>query len=386
MNRENSQSVIKNLQAISATFAKDTAERQTRRELDPADFEQLAEAGFLLTGVPAEQGGLWRGIAESVRDYTTMVRTLAHGDPCVALVATMHPAVMVYFLGCEQVTDVPQAWLAQRQSVIELARNHWWGTVTSEPGSGGDMLKTKTAAKKSADGIDTSYTISGNKHFGSGSGHADYMITTARRKGAEGPDLFYLKIKDEPWDGSTGCTLASAWDGIGMTATQSHAFRFENFPATKTITSELLGKVSPTTAVIGNLLFAAVAMGIADNALSFAKDKLKGKLQNMRAYERIEWNRCRNEIWLAQQAFDGAVRAAEASGVSAGEAAIRCKITVSELLESALTKMSIVVGGASFAKGMPLAQWNQDVRALGFLRPPLPFAHDLIFDMDTNDI
>jgi hypothetical protein len=48
--------------------------------------------------------------------------------------------------------------------------------------------------------------------------------------------------------------------------------------------------------------------------------------------------------------------------------------------------MSIVVGGASFAKGMPLAQWNQDVRALGFLRPPLPFAHDLIFDMDTDDI
>ena len=247
-------------------------------------------------------------------------------------------------------------------------------------------MKTKTAAKKSADGIDTSYTISGNKHFGSGSGHADYMITTARRKGAEGPDLFYLKIKDEPWDGSTGCTLASAWDGIGMTATQSHAFRFEDFPATKTITSELLGKVSPITAVIGNLLFAAVAMGIADNALSFAKDKLKGKLQNMRAYERIEWNRCRNEIWLAEQAFDGAVRAAETSGVSAGQAAIRCKITVSELLESALTKMSIVVGGASFAKGMPLAQWNQDVRALGFLRPPLPFAHDLIFDMDTDDI
>jgi hypothetical protein len=35
---------------------------------------------------------------------------------------------------------------------------------------------------------------------------------------------------------------------------------------------------------------------------------------------------------------------------------------------------------------MPLAQWNQDVRALGFLRPPLPFAHDLIFDMDTDDI
>ena len=386
MNKENSQSVIHNLQSIAETFAENTKERQTRRELDPADFRQLAEAGFLLTGVPAAQGGLWRGLASSVGDYTTMVRTIAHGDPCVALVATMHPAVMVYFLGCEQVTDAQQAWQAQRQSVIELARNHWWGTVTSEPGSGGDMLKTKTAAKKLADSRDTSFTITGNKHFGSGSGHADYMITTARCEGEDGPDLFYLKIKDEPWDGSTGCTLASAWDGIGMTATQSHAFKFENFPATKTITSELLGTVSPITAVMGNLLFAAVAMGIADNALSFAKNKLSGKLQSMRAYERVEWNRCRNEIWLAQQAFDGAVREAEATGESAGEAAIRCKITVSELLESALTKMSIVVGGASFAKGMPLAQWNQDIRALGFLRPPLPFAHDLIFDMDKVDI
>jgi hypothetical protein len=38
--------------------------------------------------------------------------------------------------------------------------------------------------------------------------------------------------------------------------------------------------------------------------------------------------------------------------------------------------MSKVVGGASFSKAMPLAQWTQDVKALGFLRPPLPLAYD----------
>ncbi|MFT6434421.1 MAG: alkylation response protein AidB-like acyl-CoA dehydrogenase [Candidatus Azotimanducaceae bacterium] len=377
--------VINNLEQIANTFAKDTKSRQTRSELDPADFKLIADAGFLLTGVPADQGGLWQGTATSARSYATMVRTIAHGDPCVALVAAMHPAVMVYFLGCEQVTDGQEAWLEQRQSLIDLARNHWWGTVTSEPGSGGDMLKTKTIANKTADDSETSYIISGNKHFGSGSGHADFMITTAKCDGNNGPDLFYVNLKDEPWDGSTGCTQASAWDGIGMTATQSHAFKFENFPATKTVTNELLGKVAPITAIMGNLLFTAVAMGIADNALSFAAGKLKGKMQNMRSFERIEWNRCRNEIWLAQQAFEGATREAEASSAIAGQAAIRCKITVSELLESALTRMSVVVGGASFSKGMPLAQWNQDVRALGFLRPPLPFAHDILFQMDSAE-
>jgi len=379
-----SRSVIDQLAVVAKEFASETKTRQARRALDPADFTKLADAGFLLTGVPETDGGLWRGTASSARDYATMVRTIAHGDPCVALVAAMHPAVMVYFLGCEEVSDFNEAWLAQRQSLIKLARQNWWGTVTSEPGSGGDMLKTKTLAVSGADDP-CGYTISGNKHFGSGSGHAKYMITTAKCEGKPGPDLFFLNLKDEPWDGSTGCTLASEWDGIGMTATQSHAFKFEKFPATKTVTGELLKRVAPVTAIMGNLLFTAVAMGIADNALAFAEGRLKAKAKDMRSYERIEWTRCQNEIWLARQAFEGAICAAESASDDAGRSAIRCKITVSELLEAALTRMSIVVGGASFAKGMPLAQWNQDIRALGFLRPPMPFAHDILFEMDNAD-
>ena len=75
-----------------------------------------------------------------------MVRTIAHGDPSVALVASTHPAVTGFFLGVESVDDEPVAWRVQRQWVIESAREHWWGTVTSEPGSGGDILKTRSIA------------------------------------------------------------------------------------------------------------------------------------------------------------------------------------------------------------------------------------------------
>jgi alkylation response protein AidB-like acyl-CoA dehydrogenase len=367
-----SQQVIRDLESVAAGFAEDVISRQKRRQLDPDDFEQLKGTGFLLTGVPADQGGLWKGPARSARMYSEMVRTIAHGDPSVALVASMHPAVTGFFLGVESVDDEPDAWRAQRQWVIESARDHWWGTVTSEPGSGGDILKTRSIATPEKD----HFLITGDKHFASGSGQADFMITTAKVEGSELPELFFLQNKDEPWDGSTGCKMTVEWDGIGMSSTQSHAFRFENFPANKTVSREVLSKVAPISSQISNMLFAGVVLGVADNAMRFARGKLEGKEQGMRAFEKTEWVRCQNELWLAEQSYEGALRAIEAGEDAAHITAVRCKITCAELIETALSRMSKVVGGASFSKAMPLAQWTQDVKALGFLRPPLPLAYD----------
>ena len=367
-----SQRVIRDLESVAAGFAEDVISRQKRRQLDPDDFEQLKGTGFLLTGVPADQGGLWKGPARSARMYSEMVRTIAHGDPSVALVASMHPAVTGFFLGVESVDDEPDAWRAQRQWVIESARDHWWGTVTSEPGSGGDILKTRSIATPEKD----HFLITGDKHFASGSGQADFMITTAKVEGSELPELFFLQNKDEPWDGSTGCKMTVEWDGIGMSSTQSHAFRFENFPVNKTVSREVLSKVAPISSQISNMLFAGVVLGVADNAMGFARGKLEGKEQGMRAFEKTEWVRCQNELWLAEQSYEGALRAIEAEEDAAHITAVRCKITCAELIETALSRMSKVVGGASFSKAMPLAQWTQDVKALGFLRPPLPLAYD----------
>ena len=367
-----SQRVIRDLESVAAGFAEDVISRQKRRQLDPDDFEQLKGTGFLLTGVPADQGGLWKGPARSARMYAEMVRTIAHGDPSVALVASMHPAVTGFFLGVESVDDEPDAWRAQRQWVIESARDHWWGTVTSEPGSGGDILKTRSIATPEKD----HFLITGDKHFGSGSGQADFMITTAKVEGSELPELFFLQNKDEPWDGSTGCKMTVEWDGIGMSSTQSHAFRFENFPANKTVSREVLSKVAPISSQISNMLFTGVVLGVADNAMGFARGKLEGKEEGMRAFEKTEWVRCQNELWLAEQSYEGALRAIEAGEDAAHITAVRCKITCAELIETALSRMSKVVGGASYSKAMPLAQWTQDVKALGFLRPPLPLAYD----------
>lgn len=383
-----SSTVIAALTQVAEGFAVDTIARQKRTALDSADFEQLAAAGFLLTGVAAEHGGLWRGPAGSARDYATMVRTVAHGDPSVALVAAMHPAVTAFFLGVDRVEDNDAAWQQQKAWVEQCAATSWWGTVTSEPGSGGDIMQTRAVAEPSAEVLKEpsaevpkepageQYLLSGEKHFGSGAGHAQYMVTTARVEGSELPDLFFLENRDVPWDGSTGCLMTTAWEGIGMSATASHAFRFTRFPATRVASSEVLTRVATVSGQLTNMLFTGVVLGVADNALAFARGKLAGKQASMRAFEATEWVRCQNELWLAEQAFEGALRAIEAQDADAHLTALRCKICCAELVETALARMSKVVGGASFSRAMPLAQWTQDVKALGFLRPPLPLAYD----------
>ena len=59
------------------------------------------------------------------------------------------------------------------------------------------------------------------------------MITVAVTEGEEEPDMFFMDMKGIPWDGSAGATLIAAWDGGGMTAMQSHALNFQDFPATR---------------------------------------------------------------------------------------------------------------------------------------------------------
>ena len=45
------------------------------------------------------------------------------------------------------------------------------------------------------------YRVSGDKHFGSGSGVTSFMITTAVPEGEDAPALFVLDVRDRPWDG-----------------------------------------------------------------------------------------------------------------------------------------------------------------------------------------
>src|SRR5215468_6950983 len=120
--------ICQNIRAISANFAAERRERQQRRALVAADFARLRDAGFLLTGVPVDHGGIWESVGASARPICEMLRTLAHGDSSVALVCAMHPAVLNFWMATSEApAPYQKAWEEQRRAIFRNVRaGAWW--------------------------------------------------------------------------------------------------------------------------------------------------------------------------------------------------------------------------------------------------------------------
>jgi hypothetical protein len=125
-------------------------------------------------------------------------------------------------------------------------------------------------------------------------------------------------------------------------------------------------------------MFTSVIMGILDAALAEARRRLQPRAERMTAFERVSWTKAANDIWLAEQAFEGMARAIERGG--SPSVIQRGKLAISELAEASLLAMSKTIGGASLSRSSPFGQWAQDVRALGFLRPPWSLTYDRLFE------
>lgn len=365
--------VRRGVEKLAEDFASARSERQMRSELDGADFRRLADAGLPATGLPAERGGLWHNLPESTRSICEIYRALAHGDSSVALVSSMHPAVLSFWLATPHVPEPDTAaWRDQRAAVFErVEQGAWWGTITSEPGSGGDIHRSRAVARRDGDG----WRLTGQKHFGSGSGITSFMLTTAVPDGEEDPDWFYVPVERNPFDGSAGITLTAPWDGHGMRATQSHALMFDECPAERFAwpghLDDLVGAVAPFIST----LFTAVVLGILETAVETARAQLAPKAESLRPYEQVQWAQAELEAWTAEQAYEGMLRAIESGNPALG-AALRGKTIAAQLAESCMLRIGRVLGGATFARHSPFGHWFEDVRALGFLRPPWGLAYD----------
>lgn len=370
--------VSRKIDALSTEFAADRRERQRRRELVPTDFARLREAGFPLTGVPVDQGGVWESAPRSARPICDMLRVLAHGDSSVALVCAMHPTMLNLWIATpEAPAPFAKAWEEQRRAIFrDVGGGAWWGTIASEPGASGDLSKSKATARREPS--DGGYRLSGQKNMGSGSGITSFMITVAVPEGEATPDLFVLDMRKVPWDGSAGVTLTAAWDGQGMTATQSHAMSFKDYPATRIAWPGQLASILGALGGFAQCCFTAVIAGVAEVALDTAREQVARRRDDLRAYERLEWARAELDGWLIAQAYEGMLRAIE-EGRDARLCALRAKTAIAELAESVLHRICRVIGGSTFSRSSPFGYWFEDVRALSFLRPPLGLAYEQLF-------
>lgn len=371
--------VLDHVRAVASDFAADRSGRQARTGLDPADFERLAAAGVLHTGLPADRGGLWSGDAASTRTICEVFRTIARGDSSVALVAAMHPAVLAFWLATPEVPEAyGAAWAEQRDRVFAAVESGaWFGTITSEPGSGGDVLRTRAVARHDEIG----WSIDGQKHFGSGTGISAYMLTTAVPDGEAEPDWFLVPTAGVPLDGSRGITLSAPWDGHGMQATQSHALRFHGCAAERFAWPGHLRDIVAAAAPFFGLLFTAVVLGVVETAIETARAQLADR--PLRPYEHVEWLQADLEAWTIAQLYEGALGVQEARP-RAALASLRAKTMSAQLAESCLGRLCRVLGGGTYSRRSPIGNWFEDVRALGFLRPPWGLAFDQLLPMSLD--
>jgi alkylation response protein AidB-like acyl-CoA dehydrogenase len=383
--------VLQAVTEVAADFAARRSERQQRVGLERDDLDALVAAGLQRTGLPAERGGLWQDLASSTRGICEIYRALARGDSSVALTTSMHPAVLAFWLATPEVPEPDaSAWRRQREAIFDTVEaGAWWGTITSEPGSGGDVTRSRSTARRAEAGgtsggataggsgaaDEAEWRLTGQKHFGSGTGVTSYMLTTAVPEGDDEPDWFYVPMPGEPLDGSAGVTLAAPWDGHGMAATQSHALAFDDVPAVRSAWPGHLSDLIDGAAPFFGLLFTAVVLGIVDEAVATARAQLAPRADALRPYEQVEWAQAELEGWTMAQVFAGGLRAIE-SGRPARGAAVRTKVAAAQLAESCLGRLCKVIGGGTFARRSPFGHWFEDVRALGFLRPPWALATD----------
>lgn len=368
-------------QEIAARWAVQRAERQRRTSLDPKDFAELEGAGVHLTAVPVEFGGLWGGVRKSTRPISDIFRALAKGDPSVALVTVMHPAVLQPVLAIREAPEPFSAsWKAERQWIFEtILGGAWWGTIGSEPGKSSDREPVVATARLDPDGR---YRLSGRKHFATGSGIASYMVTSAVAEGETAAESYYLDMRGVPTDGSAGIRLVAPWDGHGMAATQSHAFEFEDFPVIRSaLPSALRGPESPFFLCA----YIAVVLGVVENAIEAAREELERRGEDSHAYEQVEWTNAGLDAWLMAQAFEGMLRSIETRSSSMGAEMMRGKVACGQLAESALTRICRVVGARSFSRSSPFGNWFEDVRALGFLRPGWRTAFDDLIGFERGE-
>ncbi|WP_207539689.1 acyl-CoA dehydrogenase family protein [Sabulicella rubraurantiaca] len=369
----------------ASELAAQRAERQSRRALDPPDFSRLREIGFLHASVPVEHGGWWEGTSGSIRTLSEAFRLLGSADPSIALSASMHPGVLAFWRDTPPPADDAggRAWAAQKREIsASTLEGHWWGTITSEPGSGSDISKTRATARRDP-ASPAGWLLTGEKHFGSGSGVTSFMITSARPEGEIDPSWFFMRVKGAPWDGTTGMALRARWDGQGMAATDSHGFVFENFPATRYAWPghwrEILEGPGGSVAMVQ----VAVIVGIVDAAMDYMRTQLRARgapSEPLLPFEKIEWVIAHREAWLVQQAFEAGLRILEEKGRARFDTSM-AKSNIATLSEMLLGRLCRVAGGGAYSRRSPLGHWFEDVRAMGYLRPPWALAFEALYNL-----
>jgi alkylation response protein AidB-like acyl-CoA dehydrogenase len=354
----------------------DVAERLTWARIAPRSAEYDAAAanpveswrdlwreGLLAGAIPRGHGGLELDMAT----YVAVIRTIARGCASTAMTVHMHSTVMRFI-------DAVGTAEQKRRYFDEVVRHgKLFGSWGSEPAvSLSRTLLMETVIRRDASG----YVIDGVKHFCTMAlGASYYMVWCALEGGTDMAKALQLALV--PAD-SPGITTDGKWDTLGMRATFSPSVTFTGVRAPE---DGLLG--DPGAAVRVGVIetfalgYAAVYLGIAESALSFALDYAKKRVvkpENIAVAAEPTVQRHVGELAVQLDAAalvlgDSAARWDGADLAELGPLANRAKYLATEVGLHVTSKVIQVIGGRGAYKDYPAERAFRDLRTCTLMPP-----------------
>jgi alkylation response protein AidB-like acyl-CoA dehydrogenase len=246
---------------LAAEFALTAIERDNAGGIPKTERDAIRRSGLLTFAIGKEFGGS----GGSWVDTLAIVREFAQVDSSIAHLFAFH----YYQLATVRLFGKPRQWQNLHRQTVE--QGWFWGNALN-------LLDHSAVATERADG---SYEWNGRKSFATGTADADYITLTGVR--ADAPDKTLVAAIPARRE---GITILNDWDNIGQRQTSSGTVIFDRVVVQR---DELLNDPGPFSspfagvrAVIGQLVFANLFLGIADGAFNTA-------LAHLRQKESLPW-------------------------------------------------------------------------------------------------
>ena len=326
-------------------------------------WRDLWREGLLAGTIPTAHGGL--GL--DMPTYIAVIRAVARGCANTGMTLHMHSTVMRFI-------DVLGTDAQKRRYFDEVVRQgKLFGSWGSEPAvSLSRTLLMETAIRRDHAG----YVIDGVKHFCTMAlGAAHYMIWCALDGGTDMAKSLQLALVPAE---TAGITTDGKWDTLGMRATFSPSV---TFTGVRVPDDGMLG--DPGAALRVGVIesfalgYAAIYLGIAESALTFAMDYAKKRIvkpENVAVAMDPTVQRHIGELTAHLDAAglvltNSAARWDTADPAELGPLANRAKYLATEVGLHVTSKVIQVVGGRGAYKDYPAERAFRDLRTCTLMPP-----------------
>jgi len=326
-------------------------------------WRDLWREGLLAGTIPTGYGGLGLDMAT----YVAVIRAVARGCANTGMTVHMHSTVMRFI-------DALGTAAQKRRYFDEVVRHgKLFGSWGSEPAvSLSRTLLMETVIHQDGAG----YVIDGVKHFCTMAlGAAHYMIWCALDGGTDMAKSLQLALVPAE---TSGITTDGKWDTLGMRATFSPSV---TFTGVRVPGDGMLG--DPGAALRGGIIesfalgYAAIYLGIAESALTFAMDYARKRVvrpENVAVAMDPTVQRHVGELAAHLDAAglvlaDSAARWDDADLAERGPLANRAKYLATEIGLHVTSKVIQVVGGRGAYKDYPAERAFRDLRTCTLMPP-----------------